>query len=139
MAKQIIAACIIALLTSCSTAKMAVDNSQWNNTQELSVKGRQGLLIKQKLSFGEYKTISVKRSWTKVVLPAGHGAVLVMTTMPESLALSFQKGNNPFALNLPMQQVMKAVCSVLPMPGMKILYWVKTLIAFLILPLIFLE
>ncbi len=65
MAKQIIAAYIIALLTSCSTAKMAVDNSQWNNTQELSVKGRQGLLIKQKLSFGEYKTISVKRSWTK--------------------------------------------------------------------------
>jgi len=65
MAKQIIAACIIALLTSCSTAKMAVDNSQWNNTQELSVKGRQGLLIKQKLSFGEYKTLSVKRSWTK--------------------------------------------------------------------------
>lgn len=65
MAKHLIVACSIALLTSCSTAKMAVDDSQWNNTQELAVKGRQGLLIKQKLSFGEYKTVSVKRSWTK--------------------------------------------------------------------------
>lgn len=29
------------------------------------MKGRQGLLIKQKLSFGEFKTVSVKRSWTR--------------------------------------------------------------------------
>ena len=53
------------LAVGCTTAKMAVDKNNWNNIEEFSVKGRQGLLINQKLSFGEYKTASVKRSWTK--------------------------------------------------------------------------
>ena len=44
---------------------MAVDKDNWNNIEELSVKGRQGILINQKLSFGDYKTVSIKRSWTK--------------------------------------------------------------------------
>ncbi|HJS54209.1 MAG TPA: hypothetical protein VJ765_06680, partial [Chitinophagaceae bacterium] len=56
---------IALLAVGCSPAKMAVEKSDWNNIEEFSVKGRQGLLINQKLSFGEYKTASVKRSWTK--------------------------------------------------------------------------
>src|SRR6188768_1358576 len=56
---------ITMLVVGCTPAKMAVEKSNWNNIEEYSVKGRQGLLIKQKLSFGEYQTSSVKRSWTK--------------------------------------------------------------------------
>ena len=56
---------ITMLVVGCTPAKMAVEKSNWNNIEEYSVKGRQGLLIKQKLSFGEYRTASIKRSWTK--------------------------------------------------------------------------
>ena len=50
---------------ACSPAKIAVDNAGWQQKEELAVKGRNGFLIKQKLSFGEFKTTTVKRSWTK--------------------------------------------------------------------------
>ncbi len=53
------------MVVSCTPAKMAVDKGNWNNIEEFSVKGRQGILINQKLSFGEYRTVSVKRSWPK--------------------------------------------------------------------------
>src|SRR6187551_475359 len=56
---------IAIMVVGCSPTKMAVEKNNWNNIEEFSVKGRQGLLIKQKLSFGEYRTASVKRSWTK--------------------------------------------------------------------------
>ena len=55
----------IGAIVSCTSAKMAVDKDNWNNIEALSVKGRQGILINQKLSFGDYKTVSIKRSWTK--------------------------------------------------------------------------
>lgn len=50
---------------ACSPAKIAVDDVGWDQKEELAVKGRNGFLIKQKLSFGEFKTTTVKRSWTK--------------------------------------------------------------------------
>lgn len=50
---------------SCSPAKIAVDDSGWTQKEELFVKGRQGFLVRQKLSFGEFATTTVKRSWTK--------------------------------------------------------------------------
>lgn len=50
---------------ACSPAKIAVDDAGWDQKEELAVKGRNGFLIKQKLSFGEFKTTTVKRSWTK--------------------------------------------------------------------------
>jgi hypothetical protein len=53
------------VLAACGTAKIALDNTEWSNTEELTVRGRQGILINQKLSFGNYRTVSVKRSWTK--------------------------------------------------------------------------
>jgi len=56
---------ISGMMIACTPARMAVDGSQWNSKEELPVKGRQGILIKQKLSFGNYHTVSVKRSWTK--------------------------------------------------------------------------
>lgn len=56
---------ICLLMQACSPAKIAVDDTGWYQHEELAVKGRQGFLIKQKLSFGEFKTTTVKRSWTK--------------------------------------------------------------------------
>jgi len=50
---------IAMLAVGCTPAKMAVEKNNWNKIEEFSVKGRQGLLIKQKLSFGEYQTSSV--------------------------------------------------------------------------------
>ncbi len=53
------------IIYSCTPAKIAVDDTSWSQKEELAVKGRQGFLIRQKLSFGEFKTTTVKRSWTK--------------------------------------------------------------------------
>jgi hypothetical protein len=53
------------MLIACSTAKIAVDDNDWGKTEQYDVKGRQGLMIRQKLSFGEYQTVSINRSWTR--------------------------------------------------------------------------
>jgi hypothetical protein len=59
-------AVLIALtaLTQCTPFKISMSEGL-ANANELAVKGRQGILINQKLSFGEYKTGKVKRSWTE--------------------------------------------------------------------------
>lgn len=56
---------IIFSIISCSPAKIAVEDSGWSQREELPVKGRQGFLLRQKLSFGEFHTGKVQRSWTK--------------------------------------------------------------------------
>ena len=61
----IIAAVATLLFTNCTPTKMAVSEELNLAKDEYPVKGRQGILINQKLSFGEYKTTKVKRSWTK--------------------------------------------------------------------------
>lgn len=53
------------IFTACGSAKIALDNNEWGKAEEFAVKGRQGIMINQKLSFGSYHTVSVKRSWTK--------------------------------------------------------------------------
>ena len=53
---------LVVLFTSCMTPKIALNGEGFT---EMPVKGRNGFFIKQKLSFGDYKTTSVKRSWTK--------------------------------------------------------------------------
>src|SRR5687767_7977085 len=50
---------------SCGTAKLAVSDDLKGSHDEYTVKGKDGIMIKQKLSFGEYKTTKVKRSWTR--------------------------------------------------------------------------
>lgn len=52
-------------LASIGQVKIAVSDELRNADDEFKVKGRQGILIKQKLSFGEFSTSTVKRSWTK--------------------------------------------------------------------------
>ncbi|MEI6949267.1 hypothetical protein V9K67_18930 [Paraflavisolibacter sp. H34] len=50
-------------LAACSPMKMSV-SEELRAGNEYAVKGRQGILVNQKLSFGEYTTSKVKRSWT---------------------------------------------------------------------------
>lgn len=53
------------IITSCTPFKMSVNDDLKPAYDEYNVKGRQGILIKQKMSFGEFSTNTVKRSWTK--------------------------------------------------------------------------
>jgi hypothetical protein len=54
------------IMISCGTPKLALPGMDWTGEREmLDVKGRQGILINQRLSFGQYTTQKVDRSWTK--------------------------------------------------------------------------
>jgi len=44
---------------------IALEGEEWKGVKDYPVKGKQGLLTKEKLTFGEYKTLDVDRSWTK--------------------------------------------------------------------------
>lgn len=50
---------------SAQSMKLALVGEEWKGVKEYPVAGRQGIMIKQKLSFGEYHTLIVDRSWTK--------------------------------------------------------------------------
>ncbi len=54
-----------ACVLSCSPLQPALSLNETSKLESYPVKGRQGLLINQKLSFAEYQTSKVKRSWTK--------------------------------------------------------------------------
>lgn len=49
-------------IAACTPMKPALSVTE---TSAFPVKGRQGLLIRQKLNFGDYETSVVKRSWTR--------------------------------------------------------------------------
>jgi hypothetical protein len=63
--KSIFYTMISIAVMSCGTAKLAVSDDLKASHDQYTVKGKDGIMIKQKLSFGEYKTTKVKRSWTK--------------------------------------------------------------------------
>lgn len=51
-------------LTGCSPVPMiALSDNNWKPLSEMPVKGRSGFFLRQKLSFGDYRTLSVRRSW----------------------------------------------------------------------------
>lgn len=62
---KIISALVLIVLTGCKTAQMAVAPALKNDSEPLSVKGRQGFQIGRQLSFGEYATGKVKQGWVK--------------------------------------------------------------------------
>lgn len=66
MKKFFITTSFLAILffNACTPFKISVSH-ELSNATELPVKGRNGILINQKLSFGEYKTEKVNRSWTE--------------------------------------------------------------------------
>lgn len=53
------------LVSSCAPGKMSVSDELKSDNAEYIVKGKNGTRIKQKLSFGEFATTSIRRSWTK--------------------------------------------------------------------------
>ncbi len=56
---------VLGLITSsCTIPRMSLSDDLASNADEYAVKGKQGWLIKQKLSFGDYVTDKVKRGWT---------------------------------------------------------------------------
>lgn len=56
---------VIAVITGCTTTQPALSIADTASLESFPVKGRQGLLINQQLSFGDYQTSRVKRSWTR--------------------------------------------------------------------------
>jgi hypothetical protein len=58
---------IFLCITGYSNAQvmLALDGPEWKGVKEFEVKGRNGILIKQKLFFDKYFTTSVDRSWLK--------------------------------------------------------------------------
>ena len=53
------------ILIGCTPGKMSVSDELKAGNDEYTVKGKNGTRIKQKLSFGNYATTSIKRSWIK--------------------------------------------------------------------------
>lgn len=57
---------LVALIfTSCTPLKMTVSDELKANNDEYTVKGRNGTRIKQKITFGDFVTTNIKRSWTR--------------------------------------------------------------------------
>lgn len=66
MKKLVLASLLFAsFFSSCTTVKIALDESQWPEKKEYAVTSRKPLFKQQKLTFGDYQTREVKRSWTK--------------------------------------------------------------------------
>lgn len=53
------------LFVACSPARMALEGQEWQNKEPLAVSGKKGLFTRERMQFGEYRTKSVKRSWTR--------------------------------------------------------------------------
>ncbi len=53
------------VLVQCTPAKMALNENDWLHKEEYQVNNRRKIFAKETMAFGEYQTISVKRSWTK--------------------------------------------------------------------------
>ncbi|MBO9682430.1 MAG: hypothetical protein J7502_07165 [Flavisolibacter sp.] len=51
------------LLTSCTAAKLSIPEAFQKQSTKYAVKGLNGWMINQKLSFGPYQTSSIKRGW----------------------------------------------------------------------------
>lgn len=50
-------------VASCKTPDLAI--KEWESPERLDVEGRNGWTFNEKLSFGDYRTVTLKRSWTK--------------------------------------------------------------------------
>ena len=59
----IISGFVLSILVSCTAAKVSVPEQFSNDASKMHVKGLNGWMINQKLSFGNYQTSSVKRGW----------------------------------------------------------------------------
>lgn len=65
MKQVLLGAFVLVLLSNCRPAKMALDSEGWNTKEEYKVAGKRGLFTRERMSFGEFYTTEVKRSWVK--------------------------------------------------------------------------
>jgi len=65
MIKYLSAAIIVILFSQCRPAKMALSPDDWKSKEEYEVAGKRGLFTRERMSFGDYYTTEVKRSWVK--------------------------------------------------------------------------
>jgi hypothetical protein len=56
---------LVVLAYACKAPQMLVNSELRENSPAFAVKGRNGFLVGQKISFGPYKTEEVKRGWIK--------------------------------------------------------------------------
>lgn len=64
MTRFIVTAAMLLCLSGCKDYNIRIDENMRDDAQMMPVKGRQGVLINQKLSFGEFGTDRIKRGWT---------------------------------------------------------------------------
>ncbi|SMD43296.1 hypothetical protein SAMN00777080_1884 [Aquiflexum balticum DSM 16537] len=65
MKQIIIILFFLTLSAGCAPANLALLGDDWYGHQKLEVSGRTGILINQKLFFGEFHTPEIRRSWTR--------------------------------------------------------------------------
>ena len=63
MKKTLLLVSILSFIVSC-TPDLVLNNDLKEKTEVMQVKGKQGFRIKQVISYGEFETSKVKRSWT---------------------------------------------------------------------------
>lgn len=56
---------IAAIQANSQSMTLALEGDEWKNVKEYPVKGKDGIFKKESLSFGEYKSVAVDRSWTR--------------------------------------------------------------------------
>jgi hypothetical protein len=56
---------IAANTVSSQSMTLALEGDEWKNVKEYPVKGKNGIFKKESLSFGDYKSVAVDRSWTR--------------------------------------------------------------------------
>lgn len=64
MKNTVLAVFLMVLLGACADYNIKIDQDMRAEAQMMPVKGRQGLRINQKVSFGEFYTSRVRRGWT---------------------------------------------------------------------------
>lgn len=61
--KWIYSGIVVALLSSCTAAKVSVPQQFSSQATKLPIKGLNGWMVNQKLSFANYQTSAIKRGW----------------------------------------------------------------------------
>lgn len=56
---------ILVLFSQCRPARMGLSEEGWQTREEFKVAGKRGLFTRERMSFGEFYTTAVKRSWVK--------------------------------------------------------------------------
>lgn len=99
MRKILVLLAIFGLTVACTPAKPALSVTE---TTAFPVKGRQGLLIRQKLNFGDYETSVVKRSWTR----SGNTRVDLLSGQPHNpnypnlIAMDYANSDQSYYFNI---------------------------------------